>query len=234
MAANSFYNSELDPPHPARGGNAYPLGIMNSGYTNVPSKTDEDIENSQVNVSSQEPLRSTDKPSHFNRLTQRKLEKLKRYTRVLQQVSKILTTLFSVIMFGFMMYMSIKFQLTKGTFRGDRTAWPKQPKLWPTIMLLIASGLNLISTLIMLFAYCCCYAKTQTSWKLTVVRYAIQVIAWVIVSFLYRYEKGLHGDNNDLWGWSCAEEATALQTQFNGVVDFKFMCKTQVQGFPRQ
>ena len=48
------------------------------------------------------------------------------------------------------------------------------------------------------------------------------------MTFLYRYEKSLHGKDNDLWGWACSNEATAIQTEFAGVVDFKAICTAQV------
>lgn len=227
MANNSYYKPYLDQTPPTAHSEAFPMHSMKNGYSNLPSKPIDDDLNSQVNISAQEPLRPHKTPSQFDRLTHRKREKLKRYLRLVQQASKVLTTLFSLVMFGLTAYIQIKFQITKGTLRDDRGPWPKNPKLWPTIMLLVASGLTLITTTVMLFAYCCCYQKTQTSWKITVARYAVHIVSWAIVAFLYRYEKGLNGKNNDLWGWSCAEEATAIQTEFNGVVNFKFLCSTQ-------
>lgn len=35
--------------------------------------------------------------------------------------------------------------------------------------------------------------------------------------------------NNDLWGWSCADEANAIQTEFKGVVNFTALCDVQVR-----
>ena len=59
-------------------------------------------------------------------------------------------------------------------------------------------------------------------------KYAVHILAWAIVSFLYRYEKSLHGVDNDLWGWACNQERTAIQQEFRGVVEFTPLCNAQV------
>ena len=115
-------------------------------------------------------------------------------------------------MFGLMVFMVIKYNTTKGIIRDARNAWPKNAKLWPTFMLLAGSGLTLLLSLFTLLSYCIKFSAARRSWKLTVMKYTIHILSWVIISTLYRYEKSLHGVNNDLWGWSCADEANAIQT----------------------
>ena len=163
-----------------------------------------------------------------SRLRQRKYQTLKRYLRVGKIITKVITVLFSTIMFAIMVFITIKYQNTKGDFRGGRTAWPKNPKLWPTFMLLAGAGLTLLLSFITILSYCCAFTKARRSWKLTVVKYVIHIGAWLVISTLYRYEKSLHDVNNDLWGWSCSTEATALQSEFNGVVNFSSLCNVQV------
>ena len=163
-----------------------------------------------------------------SRLRQRKYQTLKRYLRIGKIITKVVTVLFSTIMFAIMVFMVIKYQTTKGEFRGGRTAWPKNPKLWPTFMLLVGAGLTLLLSFITLLSYCCAFNKARRSWKLTVVKYVIHIGAWLVISALYRYEKSTHGVNNDLWGWSCSTEVTALQSEFNGVVNFSSLCSIQV------
>ena len=164
-----------------------------------------------------------------SRLRQRKYQSLKRYLRIGKIVSKVITVLFSTIMFAIMLFMVIKYQTTKGELRGGRTAWPKQPKLWPTFMLLVGAGFTLLLSCITLLSYCCAFNKARRSWKITVVKYVIHIGAWLIISTLYRYEKSTHGVNNDLWGWSCSTKAAALQSEFNGVVNFSSLCSVQVR-----
>ncbi|CAD6572330.1 MAG: hypothetical protein ASARMPREDX12_005118 [Alectoria sarmentosa] len=162
-----------------------------------------------------------------SRIRQRKYQTLKRYLRIVQIITKTITILFSTIMFAIMIFMVIKYQTTKDEIRGGRTAWPKQPKLWPTFMLLVGAGFTLLLSFITLLSYCCAFDKARRSWKLTVLKYMIHIGAWLVISALYRYEKSTNGVNNDLWGWSCSTEATALQPEFSGVVNFSSLCSVQ-------
>ena len=168
-----------------------------------------------------------------NRLRQRKYQKWKRLLRILQLATKSITLLFSFIMFGIMVFIVIEYQTTKDTLRGGRNAWPKDPKVWPTIMLLLASFITLMLSFITLLMYCCNFNRARRSWKLVVAKYAIHIGAWTTVSVIYRYEKSLHGVNNDLWGWTCSNEAALLQNEFNGVIDFSRLCNSQVRTIQR-
>ena len=169
-----------------------------------------------------------------SRLRQRKYQTLKRYLRIGKIITKIITILFSTVMFVIMLYLLIKKQQTNDTIRGARTAWPAQTKLWPTIMMLAGSGLTLLLSLITLLAYCCTSfsEKMRRSWKLTVLKYAVHIGAWLAISTLYRYEKGLHGVDDDLWGWTCSAKAAAIQGEFQGVVNFSSLCSAQVSRTP--
>ena len=162
------------------------------------------------------------------RLKHRKYLKLKRYLRVGKVIMQSISTLLSAIMFGAMAFLSIKYYDTRNETRGGRTAWPKNPKLWPTFLLLIGAGITLIVSIITLISYCWFLKKAKRSWKLTVSKYAIHLGAWAIITILYRYEKDVHGSDNDLWGWSCSEKAAAIQAEFNDVVDFSSLCNLQV------
>lgn len=163
-----------------------------------------------------------------NRVRMQKYQNMQRYLRVGRFVTKVITVLFSSIIFAIMVFMTMKYQTTKGEIRDGRNAWPRNAKLWPTFMLLAASGFTLMFPLGALLMYCCCFNKARTSWKLTVVKYVIHILGWIIVSALYRYEKSLRGDSNDLWGWTCSAEVDALQSAFNGVVKFDSLCSVQV------
>ena len=165
-----------------------------------------------------------------DRLKQRKYQKLKRYLRIGKTIVQAISTLLSAIMFGSMVFMSIKFYGTQDEIRGGRTAWPKHPKLWPTFMLLIGAGITLVVSIITLISYCWVLKKAKNNWKLTVVKYVIHLGAWAVITILYRYEKDANGSNNDLWGWTCSEQADAIQAEFNDVVGFSSLCNLQVSG----
>src|ERR1700733_3723086 len=79
-----------------------------------------------------------------SRLRQRKFQKYKRYLRIGRIATKVITVIFSAIMFAFMVFMTLKYQTTKNEIRNERNAWPKHPKLWPTFLLLGGAGLTLL------------------------------------------------------------------------------------------
>ena len=227
---SSYYHGDLSPP-------------TKSGFTtemdNLPSP---DPSYNRPFYSPQQPLNPqshtptttvppTPNPEDgmFSRLARAKFEKLKRRIRMLQIAARGVSTLFSIVMFAIMIYANVKHYTTKGTIRNGRDPWPLHgTKVWPALMLLAASGFTLVVSLGILFSYCCCFKKAWASWKLTVAQYAVHIMGWLVVAILYRYEKSLHGDNDDLWGWSCSTKANDIQAAFNGVVNFKSLCRVQV------
>ena len=95
-------------------------------------------------------------------------------------------------------------------------------------MLTAGAAVTFLLSVATLVAYCLNFDRAQKSWKLTVVKYVIHIVVWIVISTLYRYEKGLDGKNNDLWGWACSQETTAIQQEFRGVVEFTPLCNAQV------
>lgn len=221
MAAASYYQHEShSPPAPALTREVFSMRPAHHEYTNVPQSF-EDSPNPQLST----PMKGQEQ---FNRIKQRKVEQWKRYARLLKLLSLIVTSIFSLAMFGIMVFVLVKYETTKNTIRDGRGPWPIHTKLWPSIMLLVGAGFTLVLSIFVLCAYCCCFKMTQRSWKVTVAKNALHIVSWAVISFLYRYEKSLHGNNNDLWGWACAKEATALQPAFNAVLDFDSLCGVQV------
>ena len=243
MAAESYYHLNA---YPASSQSPPPGTYSGDDYNPVPSKPQLErltFSNSTYNALPPRPLSPPVKPntqllskpnttaSHItlnDRLKQRKYQKLKRYLRLGKAIVQAISTLLSAIMFGAMVFLSIKYYGTEHETRGDRTAWPKHPKMWPTFMLLIGAGITLIVSTITLISYCWFLKKAKRNWKLTVLKYVIHIGAWAIITILYRYEKDVHGSNNDLWGWTCSEEAAAIQGEFNDVVGFSSLCNLQV------
>lgn len=223
MASNSYYHPDTHSPPPAAASTEmFSIQPAPHHYSNLLSQPADDSSNPALSPPMKEQGR-------FDRLKQRRLEKLKRYTRILKVLSQLVSSIFTLAMFAIMVFIIIKFETTKNTIRGGRGPWPKETKLWPAIMLLAGSAFTLILSVFILFAYCCCFKMTQRSWKFTLAKYALHITSWAVISFLYRYERGLHGKNNDLWGWACAKEATALQPAFDAVLDFKGLCDIQVR-----
>ena len=185
------------------------LHHMGNGYNQVPARPLGDL-------------------NSFNRSKQRKFQNLSRYMRIIRIVSNGASAVFSAIIFAMMAQVTIKYYSTENLVLHGRRAWPESPKVWPMIMLFVGSSLTLAMAIVLTFAYCCCFNRAQKSWKLTLTRYAIHIITWIIISFIYRYEKSLNNINNDLWGWSCAEKAGQLQADLEGRVNFTSLCNIQV------
>ena len=243
MAAESYYHLDA---YPASSQALPPTTYSGDDYNPAPSKPQLETPtytNSNYNALPPRPLsppitpnaQLLNKPNTISshttpndRLKQRKYQKLKRYLRVGKAIVQAISTLLSAIMFGAMAFLSIKYYDTQHETRGGRTAWPKHPKLWPTFMLLIGAGITLIVSIITLISYCWFLKKAKSNWKLTVLKYVIHIGAWAIITILYRYEKDVHGSNNDLWGWTCSEEVDAIQAEFNNVVSFNSLCNLQV------
>ena len=231
MAASSQYHDELSPPTTkhAFSTEMYNLPSPDPSYNRAFQSPQQPLDPHGHAPSSAVPPTPDPEDGKFSRLATKKLEKLKRWLQMIRVGAQGVSTILSVIMFGIMIYVNVKFYTTKGTIRDGRNPWPLAgTKLWPAIMLLVASGTTLVLSLVVLFNYCCNRRRAQASWKLTVVRYVIHILAWIVVSVIYRYEKSLHGNNNDLWGWSCSSKANQIQAAFNGVVDFKLLCSIQV------
>ena len=168
-------------------------------------------------------------PMPNSRLRQQRLQKWKRYLRIMKVATQAISTLLSAIMFAAMVFLAIKHQITKNTIRGGRSAWPKNPKLWPTFLLLITACITLVLSIVTLLSYCFSFNKARRSWKVTSLKYVVYIGVWIVVSVLYRYEKSLHGIDNDLWGWTCSDKGKALQAEFHGVVNFSGLCQLQVR-----
>lgn len=178
------------------------------------------------------------------RVSRKRFESLKRTLRVLHLIATLTSTILNAVMFSLMTYVNIKFYTTRSHISQDHRAWPAKVKQWPSLMLLVAALITLSLSLVLLLLNRCQNCRkskkpvlgqkekiavaAEKSWKVTVLKYAIQICVWATVSTLYRYEKSLHGHNNDLWGWSCANKSNAVQAAFDGQIDFGGLCTVQV------
>ena len=233
MASASYYrpddNNRLSPRFHSSA-ESFTMRPVHQGYSSLPVQQPmQDSPNPDAYASAHEPLHPSKHSPPLGRLQHRKLERLKRYGRVLKFLSEGVSSLFSLAMFALMVYTIVEYATTKDTIREGRSPWPKDAKVWPTIMLLIAAAFTLITSAVILFAYCCCFKRAQGSWKITLAKHAVHAVAWIVIAVVYRDERGLHGKNDDLWGWACAEKASPIQDQFNGVINFKSLCTSQVK-----
>jgi hypothetical protein len=138
--------------------------------------------------------------------------------------SRGISAMLNMLMFAFMAFVMVVFYTTRDDSALGRKIWPKNGKTWPTILLLAASFLTFLGSLVTLVIFCCCFKRAAESWKLAAFGYAIHIGAWLVVTIIYRYEKAL----NDLWGWSCSDIAAQLQNEGNASVNFHRLCTIQV------
>jgi hypothetical protein len=235
MAAASYYQPTLHiPQHEQQQTGSYTMHPINPSY-DTPLPPLEDPVSPIGYAASQKPPNPAQRPIQFKRLRAQRYEKFKRWLRILRILSQLASILFSTIMFAIMVFVLFKYQSTKNLAQEAKSgvhsvisAWPKNTKLWPTIMLLAGAGMSLLVSAVTFLTYCPCWKRARQSWKITVLRYAIHILAWLVITTLYRYEKSLHGVNNDLWGWSCVHEADTVQTAFPQL-NFKALCDVQVR-----
>ncbi|KAH0537263.1 hypothetical protein FGG08_005925 [Glutinoglossum americanum] len=212
MSKESYYSTPAQSPGQPPTGGVYPLKDQ-YGYGHVPSQyTDEHLE-----------------------ALQRKDTKLKKRIRILRIVSRICTAIFSTVV-AVMMGMSIhKFSSTKNIYINGRTAWAKNTKLWPTVMLFSVAAVTVTFNLIILVAY---LRSVKTANRVSTVSsifgvlvFGGHVVVWVSAAALYRYGKDTNGVHNDLWGWSCSKGADKIQSTFHSVVNFDRLCTSSANAW---
>lgn len=175
-------------------------------YTDLPSKP------------APEPFQE-DKEPRLHRYVSR----LQNLLRVLNLGSRILSSILNITMFAIMAFILVTFISSRQDVALARNIWPKHPKIWPTVLLLVSAALTLSVSIVPLVLQCLCSQRMTRSWKWVAVGYGLQVIAWIIVSTVYRTEKAL----DDLWGWSCSDVAAKLQGDGHADVAFHELCTVQ-------
>ena len=140
----------------------------------------------------------------------------------MRQTSRSVSACTSAFMFAAMTAISIIFANTQSERIDGRPIWPREPEEWPTYLLLVGAGVSLLTAIVTMLMFCCCYERASRSWKLILLLNSVEVTYWIIVAVVYRKEKRL----NDLWGWSCSEIADELQAG-GGSVHFDRLCVLQ-------
>lgn len=150
--------------------------------------------------------------------------RLKKIIRILRFVSRLAATVVSVVTTTQEIVTLRTYLSTRNVQRGGRGPWAKQTSLWPTIMLLSASGITTILGVVILIAYLTSIKKankvsTAETWVSVTVEVA-HIILWIVVAILYRLGK----NGKDLWGWACSPVAQGIQSNFSNVLHFDAVC----------
>ena len=133
-------------------------------------------------------------------------------------------------MVGSLSYALAKYFLTKNhVIAGNVHPWATPTTLWPTIMLLGISTITFIANLITLCTYLCGIgAANKTSSFFSYIGYillAVHVVIWAVAVGLFKMANTGH----DLWGYSCSDQAEAIQEQVQSFLDFGKLCTLQVR-----
>ncbi|KAI9749649.1 MAG: hypothetical protein M4579_006798 [Chaenotheca gracillima] len=212
MASASYYSN----------GQAY--GVDHKGSPMPTSSSVSPVGNEYLDV----PLKSQGNPSDRYGVVD---NRLKRSIRILRIISRVCNAILSTAVLASLAVVLAKYLSTKNTVRDGRTAWAADTKLWPTVELFAIAAISLFFNLIILMSYCCGVKSANkaatVSSVVAVLIMAGEVIVWAVASSLYRYGKDTNGKSNDLWGWSCSDQADSIQSQFDHVVNLSVYCNVQ-------
>ncbi|KAI9768396.1 MAG: hypothetical protein M1835_006878 [Candelina submexicana] len=180
-----------------------------------------------------------DESVRTNGISSSSAQKLKRTIRLVRLISRISALCLSIAITALMIHTLLTFLHTRNTYRvtpaGNRTAWHKSTKLWPTIMCLVVASISLLLNATIVLAY---YHSVKTANKANTIStiftagvVGFHIVYWGLAAAFYKYGKDTHGVSNDLWGWSCSEAARKIQKEFRAEVDFDRICAVQTGGW---
>ncbi|KIW24218.1 uncharacterized protein PV07_09946 [Cladophialophora immunda] len=158
----------------------------------------------------------------------RQYNKFRRWASIAAGITSVISALLSAFMESIMIYTIYKFYTTKTLFVEGRPwgPWARDSVLWPTFMLAVASIVTSLLALTALVALWC-RAKHKAAF-FSLLYAAVHIVAWVVVSVLYRVEK----TEKDLWGWSCTDKARAIQQQLGSrKLNFESLCRLQASSW---
>ncbi len=143
------------------------------------------------------------------------LPKKYRYYTIVQQ---FLTAVLSIIIIAVEVLNLVKYHNTQNV----TGAWPTNPLLTPTYVLLAMAVLSCTADIIT-FSVNCCYGQVKNTAMNMVERIRssmgfLQAVATAIGAGYFRAARDWSG-NVDLWGWSCSTGADMMQQiNFSGMI----------------
>jgi hypothetical protein len=134
-------------------------------------------------------------PSKAPNRSHRTIEVMKKRIRLVGKLSRITSVFLNTVMFPIMAFTISVFLSTRHDKINGRNVCPVHSKVWPTIMRLVGS---LVTLVIEMFVLCFrsisfkTFKRAQNSWKLVLLTHVAHFIFWLVITFLYRYEKRLN------------------------------------------
>lgn len=112
-------------------------------------------------------------------------------------------------------------------------AWAEGTKLWPQVVVLSVSGVNLLLCILIFIGY---LRGGHHRAEKVGVYYTLFAVGWFIASsILWAAAAGIlqftrnNSNNQDIWGWSCVENKRA--EVFSEKVDYALVCRLQVSSY---
>lgn len=124
-------------------------------------------------------------------------------------IQQSLTAIFSIVIIAIMAFTLAKYNSTNNI----EGAWPANPKLAPTIILLAMACLTCIADIITILVHLCNVRVVDRMMRLVAKIRAVmgflQAIASAAGTGYFRMSFNNSG-GNDLWGWTCSDAADAM------------------------
>jgi hypothetical protein len=143
---------------------------------------------------------------HFAQQATQGSRKMKIYVIVQQS----LTAIFSIVIIAIMALTLAKYNSTKNV----PGAWPANPLLSPTIVLLVMACLTCVADITIVFAHFFRGNVVNSMMKLVAKIRAVmgflQAMATAAGAGYFKIANN-NSNGNDLWGWSCSDAADAMQ-----------------------
>jgi len=140
-------------------------------------------------------------------------------------------------MSGIFIYTLFKYYTTKNHVIPSTSTnpWANPALLWPTFVLMGISLITFFMNLVTLIAYCCGVGSANKTYTCSsVIGYiflGVHVVIWFVAAGAYKVAN-VKGNGKDLWGYSCGDEADAIQAEVQSFLDFGKLCTMQVCLFP--
>jgi len=183
------------------------------------------------------------KPEGFSALVEQDAT-LKHRIRVLRLISRVFSAILSFAAFVPLALTVHKYLSTRNIYQVvqtatgpvNRTAWAFNSKSWPTYMYFALALISVALEVFVIANYALRgYKAANRAAKITSYFHYLDIggniIVWVVIVSIYRYEKNAHGSHNDLWGWTCSSQAQLIQKAFAKEVQFNQYCNIQSGGF---
>ncbi|KAI6805545.1 hypothetical protein KC367_g2237 [Hortaea werneckii] len=165
--------------------------------------------------------------------------RVKLWIRLLKFLERLLSLILSILTLIPLVMTLVKFFQTKNIYYSvdgtQRTAWAENSIVWYTYLYTAVAGISCLFNTSTILAYIVGVRRANavedvaSKWEYLV--QGAQIVVWAVSAGIYRYgREPVDGKFRDLWGWTCSQDAAALQAVVDDV-DFEKYCGMQTASF---